>query len=416
MQSQLGLWWSAPNHSTEVLFGLFIMFTSAKLMAEIFERLRQPAVVGEILAGILIGPSVFKLVSPTEITTFLAELGVIFLLFTVGLETRPSDLFRVGKTATVVAVLGVIVPFLLGYGLVELTGSRLMGSHTRTESIFIGAAMVATSVGITARVLGDMGLINAQTSRVILGAAVIDDVLGLLILAIVSGLAKGTINYAELATTAGLAIGFTIFLMVVGSRLVNRLAPRVEQLRVRQSYYAFALILCLGIADAAAYIGVAAIIGAFLAGVMLAERAHQTKLVHQSEALMEFLVPFFLVNIGMQLRLDAFLNAGVLIMAVLVTLLAVIGKLVGCGAGAITLGWRRATQVGLGMVPRGEVGIVVAQIGLGLGTISPAMYGVVLFMAVVTTLLAPPLLRLSFRGEAIPYHEGPYRGQTVEIQ
>lgn len=416
MQYPLGLWLSTSNDSTEVLFGLFIMFASAKLMAEIFERLKQPAVVGEIVAGILIGPSVLKLVSPTEITTFLAEIGVIFLLFTVGLETRPSDLFRVGKTATLVAVLGVMVPFVLGYGLVELTGAKLMGSHTRTESIFIGAAMVATSVGITARVLGDMGLINAQTSRVILGAAVIDDVLGLLILAIVSGLAKGNINYVELATTAGLAIGFTVFLIVIGSRLVNRLAPRVEQLRVKQSYYVFALILCLGISDAAAYIGVAAIVGAFLAGVMLAERAHQTNLVQQSEALMEFLVPFFLVNIGMQLRLDAFLNAGVLMMAMLVTVLAFIGKLVGCGVGAIGLGWRRATQVGIGMVPRGEVGIVVAQIGLGLGTISHAMYGVVLFMAVVTTLLAPPLLRLSFRGEAIVPKEGPYREQPVGIE
>jgi Kef-type K+ transport system membrane component KefB len=315
-----------------------------------------------------------------------------------------------------VAVLGVIVPFVVGYVLVELTAPWLLGGHSRIESIFIGAAMVATSVGITARVLGDLGVINATTSRIILGAAVIDDVLGLLILAVVSSLAQGGINYAEIATTAGLAVGFTVFLAVVGSRLMTRLTPRVEKLRVRESYYVVALSLCLGISAVASYVGVAAIIGAFLAGVMLAERAQGTRLLHQSESLMEFLVPFFLVNIGMQLKLEALLGPGVLLMAIGVTVVAVLGKLFGCGLGALKLGWRGAAQVGVGMVPRGEVGIVVAQIGLGLHVISDTMYGIVLFMSVGTTLLAPPFLRRLFKGEPVISHKEPFEEAPIEIE
>lgn len=402
--------------TTNVLVKLFVMFASAKLLAEVFERLKQPAVVGEILAGILIGPDLLRLVEPSEITGVLAEIGVIFLLFSVGLETRPSDLLRVGRTATLVAVLGVIVPFALGYGLVELTSTWLLGDHKRIESIFVGAAMMATSVGVTARVLADMGLPNLITSRIILGAAVIDDILGLLVLAVVSSFAKGTINYAAIATTAGLAIGFTIFLMVIGSRLLTRLTPRMKRLRVREPHYVVALILCLGLAAAANIIGEAAIVGAFLAGLMLAEGSHNTPLLQQSSALTEFLAPFFLVHIGMQLRLEAILNAGALIMALLATGVAILGKCIGCGSAALSLGWRKAAQVGVGMIPRGEVGIVVAQIGLTLHSVSNEMYGVVLFMAVATTLLAPPLLWLLLRRELVTRRKGSAEQPTIGIE
>lgn len=382
-----------------ILLGLFLMFTAAKLMAEIFERLRQPAVVGEILAGILIGPSVLKLVEPNEITSVLAEVGVIFLLFTVGLETQAKDLFRVGTRALLVAVLGVVVPFFLGFGLMEWLGYAWLGDHTRIESIFVGAALVATSVGITARVLGEMGLLDLQVSRIILAAAVIDDVLGLLVLAVVSSLAEGGVNYFQIAITGGLAIGFTAFVAIVGSRVVNRVSRRVENLRIRESYYVFALIVCLGLSVVAAWIGIAAIIGAFLAGMMFAEQSRDSGLLHKSEAVMEFFVPFFLANIGMQLRLETFLSPAVIWIAVIITIAAIIGKVVGCGAAMSGAGWKPMLQVGIGMAPRGEVGIVVAQIGLGLHTISNQMYGVVLFMAIMTTILAPPFLKVLFKSE-----------------
>lgn len=375
------------------LFTLFVMFVAAKLAAELFERLKQPAVAGEILAGVLIGPSVLQWVAPTDLTNVLAEIGVIFLLFLVGLETKPADIFRVGARAMLVAVLGVIVPFVCGYALMSLWGKP------NIEAIFVGSAMVATSVGITARVLGQMGLLSLDVSRIILGAAVIDDILGLLILAVVSSMAKGAVNYTQIATTAALAIGFTLLVILVGARTVNRIHPRIERLKTGQSYLVFGLSLCLGLAVVANYIGVAAIIGAFLAGMALSESAEGTDMPHQAEAVTEFLLPFFLVNIGMQLKLDAFLNRNTIALALVVTLLAVLSKLLGCGLAAWPLGKKQAAQVGMGMVPRGEVGIVVAQIGLSLAAVSDAIYGVVLFMSIATTLIAPPFLVLLFKDE-----------------
>jgi Kef-type K+ transport system membrane component KefB len=384
----------ASAETGKLLFTLFVMYVAAKLAAEIFERLKQPAVAGEIIAGVIIGPGALALVAPTELTGALSEIGVIFLLFLVGLETKPADIFGVGGRALLVAVLGVVAPFISGYLIMLAWGGA------QIEAIFVGAAMVATSVGITARVLGQMGLLSLETSRVILGAAVIDDILGLLILAIVSSLAReGGVNYAQIATTAALAIGFTLLVLFVGARAVNRLRPKVESLKLGQSYLVFGLALCLGLALVATYIGVAAIIGAFLAGMALSESAEGTDMPHQAEAVTEFLLPFFLVNIGMQLQLNAFLNRSVIIIAIVVTILAVISKLLGCGVAAWPLGRKRAMQVGMGMVPRGEVGIVVAQIGLKLHSVSDAVYGVVLFMAVATTLIAPPFLIMLFKDE-----------------
>jgi Na+:H+ antiporter len=374
-----------------ILLTLFVMLAAAKLMGEIFERLRQPAVVGEILAGVVIGPELLRLVAPSEITHSLAEIGVIFLLFTVGLETKPASILRVGKRAAIVAILGVVTPFMAGWLLMKAWGGSGL------ESMFLGTAMVATSVGITARVLSAMGVLDTLTSRIILGAAVIDDILGLMILAVVSSLAVGPVNYLSIVATALLAIAFTAFVVLVGTPVVNRVAPKIENRRGSQGLFVSALILCLGISVAAAYIGVAAIVGAFLAGMALAEVADNRPAMHkQMSGVTEFLVPFFLVNIGMQLKLEIFRSVSVIGFAVLVTVVATITKLVGCGAGAWGLGWRRAGQVGMGMVPRGEVGIVVAQIGIGMAVISDSLYAIVLMMAVATTLIAPPFLRILF--------------------
>src|SRR5918993_851186 len=203
---------------TRVLLTLFIMLVAAKLMAELFERIRQPAVAGEILAGVIIGPSLLGWAVPSEITSVLAEIGVIFLLFTVGLETKPAAILRVGPQAAIVAVLGVVAPFIGGWLLMRAWGSSTV------EALFVGTAMVATSVGITARVLAGLGLLDAPTARIILGAAVIDDILGLLVLAVVSSAASGAINYVETVTTAALAIGFTVFVALVAAPVVTRAA------------------------------------------------------------------------------------------------------------------------------------------------------------------------------------------------
>ena len=378
------------DHSSIVL-SLFVMLAAAKIMAEVFERLKQPAVVGEILAGIIIGPSLLAWVAPSELITILAEIGVIFLLFTVGLETKPQAIFQVGKRAATVGVFGVILPFIAGYFIAVWWGGSFV------EAMFIGAALVATSVGITARVLGSMGLLDVQTSRIILGAAVIDDILGLIILSLVSSVSQGSLSYSGLAKTAGAAILFTVFVALVGSRIMTGLAPFIDRLRLSKPFFNIGLILCLGLSVASIYVGVAAIIGAFLAGMALSEATEDNRKMHQlTSGVTEFLVPFFLVNIGMQLNLLVFKDASVIALAIIVTFLAVVTKFVGCGLGAWGMSRREMAQIGVGMVPRGEVGIVVAQIGLGLGVISQNFFAAVLFMAVATTLIAPPLIKILF--------------------
>lgn len=382
---------AASTGSTEILLSLVIMLAAAKLFAEIFERLRQPAVVGEILAGILIGPSLLGWVKPNEIISTLAEIGVIFLLFTVGLETKPQAIIRVGTRALIVAVLGAVLPFIAGYYIAIWWGGSFV------EAMFVGAGLVATSVGITARVLGNMGLLDAPTARIILGAAVIDDIIGLLVLAVVSSMSTGNVDYFNISKTAALSVIFVAVVAVGLAPLITKHGPKIEKLRIGEPYFIAGLLLCLGLSYAAVYIGVAAIIGAFLAGMALAEATEDNKAMHkQTSGVMEFLVPFFLVNIGMQLNLSAFNNSSAILLAVIVTLLAVITKFLGCAIGAWGIGLRRTVQVGVGMVPRGEVGIVVAQIGLGLGVITDAFFGSVLFMAIATTLIAPPFIKWAY--------------------
>jgi Na+:H+ antiporter len=392
----------------QILLALFIALLAAKLAAELFERIRQPAVVGEILAGIIIGPAVLKLIQPTAVMDALAEIGVIFLLFTVGLETRPSDIFKVGRRATAVAVLGVIVPFVAGWGLLVV-----WPGHSRIEAIFLGAAMVATSVGITARVLSARGLLSTETSRVIMAAAVIDDIIGLLVLAVVSSLATGDVNYVSIMLAGGLAIAFTILVITFGARVVNRVEQPVKNLKIDHSLFIFALVLCFGLAAVSSLIGIAGIIGAFLAGVALSELTDGTRLHQQSQALTEFTTPFFLISIGMKLNLSIFVSWDVVFLSFVVIALAILTKFIGCGLGALGMGRRQAIQVGVGMIPRGEVGIVVAQIGLALAVVSDAVYGVVLAMSVITTIAAPPLIKAAFSREPANLQDREY---DVELQ
>ncbi len=371
------------------------MFAGGKALAEVFERLHQPAVVGELLAGVLLGPSLLAVIHPSELTAGLAEIGAIFLLFTVGLETRPKDLLEVGGTASLVAVLGVLLPLVMGFFYMRAL------DHTMVESIFVGAAMVATSVGITARVLADAGVLSTRVARVILGAAVLDDILGMIVLAVVSSLSAGRVNYLSLAIVAGEAVGFSLLVIFFGSRVVGRFHPAVARLRARNGAFVLSVILCLGLSLASVYIGMAAIIGAFLAGLALADHSEQYRLRENAHPIMEFLAPFFFVMLGAQVNLKTIAHPGLLGMIAMVCALAILSKLIGCGLGALSLGFRDALRIGVGMVPRGEVGLIVAGVGLRLRTISDSVYAVVLAMSIVTTLFAPPVLRfLLSRGGA----------------
>ena len=374
----------------QILVLLAIVFVAGRVAAELSERLRIPAVVGEIFAGVVLGPSLLDIVpAHNETLESMAQLGVIFLLFYVGLETDLRELRRVGGTAMAVAIGGVVLPFVLGLGFMTLTGSS-------TEvAIFVGTAMVATSVGVTARVLRDRGQLATREARIILGAAVVDDVLALVLLAIVGGAASGTFSASQIGLLIAEAVAFFVVIGTFGRTLIRKSFPFLRRLRVTEPVLSIAIAIALVLAALSAKIGLAAIVGAFLAGIIVGETPKEEELQDRTLPLYAFFVPFFFVHVGTLVDLSSM--KGSLLLTVAVTLLAIVGKLVGSGVSALKLGARSAAIIGTGMVPRGEVGILVATLGLGLGIIEESLYGVVVAMSIVTTLIAPPALALLFR-------------------
>jgi Kef-type K+ transport system membrane component KefB len=330
--------------------------------------------------------------APNDVLRILSDLGAMFLLFSVGLQVRASELMRVGGTAIAVAAAGVTLSFFAGWGV-----SALWGAPHR-EGVFTGAAMVATSVGITAEVLASRRLLQTRAAQVILAAAVVDDVLGLIVLAVVSGLARGPVNYLDIALTAAIALAFTWFVATFGRRTVEKVMPHVHaRVSLAEGEFALALTLLFGLSLLAVYAGVAAIVGAFLAGLALGETVDHR--VHElTHGVTVLLVPFFLVGIGLRFDLSVFAAPSVLALAIAIVLAAMISKFVACSLGAMRMGRTDAIRVGVGMIPHGEVGMVVAQIGLSLGVLGQSVYGIIVFMSMATTLLAPPLLKIAFRG------------------
>ena len=392
------------GHTTAILFSLFIVFVAAQIGAEIAQRLKMPAVVGEIAAGTIVGPSVLNLLHVNEPLAVLAEIGAVLLLFAVGLETRVGDLKRVGVVASTVGVAGVIVPFALGAAWAILAG------FPTPRAMFVAAAFVATSAGITARVLQELGVLNRTESRIILGAAVIDDILAMLLLGVVSALQTTQgVNLASLGLVLVQAIGFVVIITVVGTKLMRRSSAMLERPINPLSPLTLTLAICLGLAAAASHLGLAAIIGAFLAGMVAAETEQRHALERQLQPIMAFLVPFFFVVTGAQVDVRTLANGPVLLTVLVVTVLAVIGKLVGCGLGALRLGGRSALIVGVGMVPRGEVGIIVASLGRAAGVFSNDIYAVIIAMSLLTSVIAPPALKALLAG--VPPEE---RDQTLD--
>ena len=375
----------------KIPLSMLVIFVSAKLMAEVAERLGQPGIVGEILAGVLVGPSVLGWLAPNELLSALSDLGAMFLLFRVGLEVKSSELMKVGGTATLVDFSGVVVPFIMGTGILLAWGAKT------SEAIFVGASMVATSVGITASVLSAKGLLHEISSKIILAAAVIDDVMGLLVLAVVSSLTRGKLDVLQLSLTALAATAFTVIVAKWGTHAMNHVVPRVDRSwRVAESRFVMAMALLFALSLMAVYTGVAAIVGAFLAGLALGESTGERER-DLAQGVSELLVPFFLAGIGLHVNLSSFTRASTAILAIVILAAAVISKFIGCGLGALGLGKADALRVGVGMVPRGEVGMVVAQLGLGFGILSQSSYGVVVFMSVATTIVAPPLIKIVYQ-------------------
>jgi Kef-type K+ transport system membrane component KefB len=375
-----------------ILLMLVVMLAAAKLLAELGERASQPAVLGELLAGLILGDSLLRLVNPKdEILHILAELGAVLLLFEIGLESDITELFRVGWRSLWVAVIGVVTPAVLGFGV-----SVLLGQPTMTAA-FIGATLTATSVGITARVMKDLNILRWGESQIVLGAAVADDVIGLLILAVFSGLVQGeTLSVWQIGKVLVLALVFLAGALTVGLKASHVLLKVAEQMRARAALVTAALVFCFLLAALAQLVGLAPIVGAFSAGLVLARTEHRIRITERAGAIADMLVPIFFVMMGAQMNLraiDVTTPAGLSIvgLAALLIVVAILGKL----ASGLAV-WRtrmRPWIVGVGMVPRGEVGLIFATIGLQQKVFDITVYTAVLILVMVTTLVTPPWLR-----------------------
>lgn len=409
---------NAAHHlDPTVLIGVAVMLIVAKIGGEIFERLKQPAVLGELFAGIVLGNLVvfgFTTAEPlktNDTIAALAELGVIILLFEVGLESDLKEMMEVGWSSLLVAVVGVVAPFFLGWSV----SSYFLPNEPQLIHVFIGATLCATSVGITARVFKDLGKLATREARIILGAAVIDDVLGLLILAIVSGAIRaaargGVLSIMEVVWIAVTSVLFLIGSIVIGHFLMPRLLRGAGRLETRGVLLTFAISMCLIVAWAAGVVGLAPIVGAFAAGLVLDEVHYRPKggrterdLHDLLQPVSTVLVPIFFVLMGLKVDVRLFARLDILGFAAALTIAAILGKQV-CGLAVLERGINRIS-VGLGMIPRGEVGLIFAGIGATLmlpsatganePVISPATFGAVVIMVIITTLVTPPSLKWS---------------------
>jgi Kef-type K+ transport system membrane component KefB len=403
-----------------VLLVLGLILLAALLAGDLFERLGQPAVVGELLAGVVIGNvrlftgwDGLDILASDPSFQLLAEIGVILLLFEVGLESDLNEMARVGITAALVAMVGVIAPVALGYGVHAL----LDPGASWHSHLFVGAILSATSVGITARVLKDLKKIDSPTGRVVLGAAVIDDVLGLIVLAVVAGIVSAAnagqpVALAEIAIVSGKAIGFLIGAALIGRPLSRLAFQAFRPVRSPGVTRVAALALCFVMAYAASAVGLHPIVGAFAAGVVLDAVAYsdlEAREPHGLEVQLRhiaaFLVPVFFVVTGARVQLGALADGRVLLLAGALTVAAVIGKQV-CSLVASGPGVNRLA-VGLGMIPRGEVGLIFASVGAALTldgqpVVSPPIYAASVVMVMVTTMVTPPLLKWSLRETSSP--------------
>jgi Na+:H+ antiporter len=401
-----------------VLVSLVVILLTAKLGGALLERVRQPAVLGELIFGVLLGNlsllgfHALDYLRSNEAITILAEIGVIFLLFEVGLESNLKQMLEVGISSFLVALVGVILPMLLGWGV----SAWFLPQAGPLVHVFIGATLCATSVGITARVLKDLGKTGAKEARIILGAAVIDDVMGLVILAAVSGIIKAADRGG--ASISVLAIGFIIlkavaFLVIslwIGSRLSPRMFSVASKLNVHGMLLVTSLCFCLLLAYLANRIELAPIVGAFAAGLILDPvhyRDFRERGEHSVEELLHpissFLVPIFFVLMGVRVDLRTFADSSILGFALILTGVAILGKQA-CALAVVEKGLDRLS-VGIGMIPRGEVGLIFASIGASLmlqgsPVISSSTYSAVVIMVILTTLVTPPLLKISLaRGD-----------------
>jgi Kef-type K+ transport system membrane component KefB len=375
----------ASGAPLDALFAVFVLFVGAKIGEEVARRLRQPAVVGELLGGFVVGTYGLGWVTPDQTALVLAEIGVVILLFSVGLEVRMDDLLAVGRPAVVTAFFGMLLPILaaVAFGLAI--------DASVSTALFIGLALAATSIGITSRVLAEMGVLDRTFARIILGAAVIDDVASLILIGLVAGAVTGDLSASTiLVSVAAVGLVGLGFAAARRARGLRREAFTWPMFADTPLVPAFILMFTLALVSAA--IGLAAIIGAFVAGLIVAETEAREELEHEMRSLGQIFIPFFFAVTGAQLDLGALLDPSIAGLAIVLAVIGILTKLLGGIVGAWPVGRWSAVAVGAGMVPRGEVGIVVVNLGLVAGVLTGATFSAVLVAVVVTTGVAPYLL------------------------
>lgn len=375
------------GHAVAHLFlVLATVFAVTKLLGELALRLKQPTVLGEIIAGVILGSSVLGILDPNDpVIRTMSEIGVVVLLFATGLHSDVSSLVKVGGTAAAVAVAGVVLPFGSGYFAAMMLGA------TSTQALVAGAAMCATSVGISARVLSDLGQMDTREGRVVLGAAVIDDIIGLIILAVVMAIAAGgAMSMGGVAKIGGIAVGFVLIAIVFGGRVATIGHRVVRRAQSAGTLGLLAIAFAFALAALADRVGSALIVGAFAAGLVLDDRHDRKEIERATTSIGHFFVPIFFASVGAQVDLAAMANRQSLGIGAALIVCGILGK-VAAGWAPV---WFKGNKllIGVAMVPRGEVGLIFAQMGLAAGAIDAGLFGAIMMMVLVTTLVTPPML------------------------
>ena len=379
----------------EKFLEIVIILIAAKVGAEVMRRINQPAVIGELLAGLTIGYYGLGLLPHAEsgdVISTLAEIGVVLLLFEVGLETNLQEFIELGTTSLAVAIIGVIAPFGLGFGAVYAL--ELGGEYVFEVALFMGAAMTATSVGITARVFGDLGQLKSKEAKTIIGAAVVDDILGLLILTVVAGLlgSSGDFQLIDLGLITLKAVGFLAAVVVVG----RKLSPYIFQIFVKipspGTFVTGSFIFAMGLGAAAHYVGLHPIVGAFAGGVVAGESGMTSRIREEMRPINFLLVPIFFVYIGSEVDISILASSYVFLVGAGISILAFAGKYVSA-LGAIGKGMN-ANVIGIGMAPRGEVGLIFVAVATSTlsAVIDEQVIAIIIWMVINTTVVAPMLL------------------------
>ncbi len=399
---------------TPVLLGLVVLFLAAKAGGVFADQLGQPIVLGELIVGLmlgnlgLVGYTGLEYIGTNETIQILAEIGVVFLLFEVGLESTLKEMMRVGVVSLLVAIMGVVAPFAFGYAVSYF----LLPDKSVYVHSFIGATLCATSVGITARVLKDLGKITLKESKIILGAAVIDDVLGLILLATISAIIKGvdgTGHAMSLWAIMGIAfkaIGFLVVVILVGVKVAPKIFKWGATLKVEGVLLTFSLAFCFALSYLSSLVGLAPIVGAFAAGLIIDSKGYADYFVEDESSveqlifpISKFFVPIFFVRMGTQVNLELLVDPRVLTLGFTLTIVAILGKQL-CGAAVFGKENTNVSRllVGIGMIPRGEVGLIFAMIGAGLmiggvRVVDDSIYAAIVLMVMLTTMITPPGLK-----------------------